>query len=438
MLDNLEIQLSSRYERAENLQDLKADTTQIQAAVRETPEDHPALAAHLSSLGSPFSSQYERTRSLLDLEAAIAQVQVAVESTPEDHPDRAKWLNNPGNHLHRRHSLTVDLQDLEAAHSVHLASCNPITAPLALIQRAANAADKLVFGPSVKDLPRASSLLRIAIHLMPLATSRSLEREDQQHILGQLTGLVSLATSVLLEAGESPLEALRLLELGRSVTNGQLLDYRSDISDLRKHYPTLAEEFHSLRQKLDSAFPSLATESPEITMNQRLQPQRPERSKVARDLNNILLQIRQKPKFENFLGAESEKYLLSAAQEGPIVMLNATKLRSDGILVTKTEVKSIALPRLSYASMMKYCSVSIDDNKDKREMLQWLWKAAVEPILRELGLYPKKVDPLPRIWWIGVGLMAKAPIHAAAKFKNGSIQLATLQYCLPSYTSTIR
>jgi len=72
--------------------------------------------------------------------------------------------------------------------------------------------------------------------------------------------------------------------------------------------------------------------------------------------------------------------------------------------------------------------------------MEWLWKAAVQPVLQELGFYPRKVDPLPRIWWIGVGLMAKAPIHAAAKYNKGlgSIRMTALQYCLPSYTSTIR
>jgi len=34
--------------------------------------------------------------------------------------------------------------------------------------------------------------------------------------------------------------------------------------------------------------------------------------------------------------------------------------------------------------------------------------------------------------------MAKAPIQTAAKFQKERVQMTTLQYCLPSYTSTIR
>jgi len=106
-----------------------------------------------------------------------------------------------------------------------------------------------------ENLPRACSLLHDATHLIHLATSRPLQREDQ-HILGKISGLASLAAVVSLKAGQSPLEVLRLLELGLRVTNCQLLDYRSEISDLKEQHPMLAKDFDSLRQELDSPFPS--------------------------------------------------------------------------------------------------------------------------------------------------------------------------------------
>ena len=74
-----------------------------------------------------------------------------------------------------------------------------------------------------------------------------------------------------MELGKPPLEALRLQELGRSVTNGQLLDYRSDISELMRQHPTLANGFDSLRQELDSPFTPL--EPLDISMAKRLQIQ---------------------------------------------------------------------------------------------------------------------------------------------------------------------
>jgi len=101
-----------------------------------------------------------------------------------------------------------------------------------------------------------------------------------------------------------------------------------------------------------------------MSMSERLKAQQStirRRIKVAQDIDNILLQLRQKPGFEHFLRADSEPYLLSAAQEGPIVVLNVTELRSDAILVTKAELKSIALPCLSHASMLKHCSIVAEE-----------------------------------------------------------------------------
>ena len=443
LLNNLGHRLSSRYGRTGNLQDLEAAITISEELIEATPEDHPNRATLLHQLGHELSSRYERTGNLQDLEAAIARSDEAVGSTltPQDHPDRASWLHKLGCYLSSRYDRTGNLQGLEAALATWVASWNMISAPVMIRIRAVLLAAKLlVFNPLVKDVSRACSLLRDAVHLMPMATPRSLEREDQQHILGQLSGLASLSASVSLEAGEPPLEALRLQELGRTVTNGQLLDYQSDISDLMQHHPTLGQAFDSLRQELDSPFPpSVSICSPfpspgsnmtinvaRLSPNERLQAQQfaiRRRNTVAQDLDNILVQIRQKPGFENFLRAESEPYLFSAAQAGPIVVLNVTQLRSDAIILMNAKVGSIPLPHLSYASMIKYyiTSAATLDNTLHRKFLEWLWKAAVQPVLQELGFYPDKVDPLPRIWWIGVGLMAKAPIHAAGKFTRSSV-----------------
>ncbi|KAF8456980.1 CHAT domain-containing protein [Terfezia claveryi] len=452
LLGNLGNRLSSRYERTGNLEDLEAAIKLVETAISTTPQDHPNYPRLFNNLRDYLKSRYVRTGNLQDLESAITYAKTALKSTPEHHPDRAIMSYNLADCLNSQYNQTRDLRDLDLAISEWLACCSIATVPTSRrILAASIAARMLVFSP-LTDVSRAFSLLHDATHLIPLATSRSLERDDQQYILQELPGVTSLAVAVSLQAGKSPLEALRLQELGRSVTNGQLLDYRSEISDLMAQHPTLAKDFDSLRQELDPPFASISSiegsrlsieSSSDILIDKQLQIQQAAfhwRNKAATDLDDILQQIRQKPGFETFLREESEEYFSSAAQEGPIVVLNTTKLRSDALLLTKEEVTSIPLPHLSHASTVRYldASAASTDNKVKREMLEWLWKAAVRPVLRELGFYPEKVEPLPRIWWIGVGLLAQAPIHAAAKYKEGSIKMTTLQYCLPSYTSTIR
>ena len=398
----------------------------------------------MNNLGHLYSTQYNHTRNLEDLQIAINYAEIAEKATPEGHPNRARWLLNLGNYFYRRYNRTDEPQDMELATAAWLAAWSIPTAPVLIrIRVALMAIENIVSDPSAGQDPRAYSLVHVASHLISLATSRSLQREDQQYILEQLNGLASLAAAVPLQAGQSPLEALRLQELGRSITNGQLLDYRSDISDLMEQHPTLAKDFDTLREELDSSLSPSTEYSTDASIGKQLQDQQAaicRWNKVAIDLNDILQQIRQKPGFQTFLLAESEEYFLSAAREGPIIVLNASKLRSDAILLTKEQVTSIPLHKLSHTLVVKHFSTSSNDNGDKREILHWLWKAAVQPVLQELGFYPKAVDPLPRIWWLGVGLLAQAPIHAAVKFTKGTVKLnmSTLQYCLPSYTSTIR
>ena len=450
-LNNLGNWLSSRYEQNGDTQDLEAAINHATAAVKAAPDDHPEHAGLLNNLGTHLNSRYDRTGDPQDLEAAIKHANAAIEATPEDTPDRADQLNCLGGYLWSQYVRTDNLADLQAFISARLACWSIRTAPILVrVNAALRVVYILAFHPAAKDLPRACSLLHDAIHLIPLATSRSLSRVDQQHIVGKLagqavgnlTGPASLAISVLLEAGRSPMEALRLGALGRSVTNSQLLDYRSDISGLMKLHPILARDFDSLRQELDSPFPQIR--SSDMSTQAYLQTQQAaigRRKMVVQDLDNLLREIREKLGFENFLLGQSEEYLLSAAQPGPIVLLNVGEFRSDAILLTRAQVTSIALPNASHASTMKYFgpAAPMDDNEFIREMLEWLWKGVVQPVLQELGFYPnpKRVD-LPRIWWMGVGLMSKAPIHAATKFRNGRVQMTTLHYCLPSYISTIR
>ena len=179
-LNNLGCHLSRRYERTGDLKDLEATIALSEAAVEATQEDHPNRAAVLNNLGSMLNSRYERTGNLQDLEAAIARSEAAVEATPEDHPNRAGRLNSLGCHLNSRYERIGNLQDLEAAIGAQLASWSTSTAPILIrLAAAVSVAKMLVFNPEAKDLSRACSLLSNATHLIPLATSRSLEREDQ-------------------------------------------------------------------------------------------------------------------------------------------------------------------------------------------------------------------------------------------------------------------
>jgi hypothetical protein len=95
-------------------------------------------------------------------------------------------------------------------------------------------------------------LLCDAVKLLPTVSPRSLQHSNKQHMLADFAGLASLAAATALNADRTADYALQLLELGRGVIAGLLLEMRAEISDLKNQHPRLADEFISLRNELDS------------------------------------------------------------------------------------------------------------------------------------------------------------------------------------------
>jgi hypothetical protein len=89
------------------------------------------------------------------------------------------------------------------------------------------------------------------VELLPRLAPRSLRRVDQEHQLGQFTGLARDAAACALRCGERQ-TAIELLEEGRAVLWGQRLETLSDVTALRRARPDLAERFEQLRDRFDS------------------------------------------------------------------------------------------------------------------------------------------------------------------------------------------
>ena len=77
---------------------------------------------------------------------------------------------------------------------------------------------------------------------------RQLERSDQQYAIGGFAGLASDAAALALAdrregrgGQQAAVRALGLLEAGRAVLLSQALDTRSDLTDLRREHPELAD-----------------------------------------------------------------------------------------------------------------------------------------------------------------------------------------------------
>jgi len=98
---------------------------------------------------------------------------------------------------------------------------------------------------------RASHAYGYAVELLPRVASRALVRADQERQLARQTGLAGdAAAAALLDQDVD--RALILLEHGRAVLTAQILETRSDLTELRSSRPDLAQRLAELAAQIDS------------------------------------------------------------------------------------------------------------------------------------------------------------------------------------------
>ena len=452
-LHDLGQHLSTRFDRTGALEDLQEAICRSEEAVAATPVDHPDRARMLSGLRGHLLTRFDRAGVLEDLQEAICRSEEAVAATPVDHPHHAWMLNNLGDSLSTRFDQSGNAEDYERACAAWDISAKSSIAHPVVCARSAHSATLAQI--KLGRLQAAYSNSQSAIKLLHQASSRAIEREDQEYILGEVSGTSSLAASLVLETGEPPSTALELLEFGCGIIAGYTFDARNDVSELGKKYPALCSRYEALQDELSSpvqmpemenhVIPSMTSTGNHVTR----------RLEAVRELDELEAEIRHKDGFSRFQLPPLSADFITLAQSigGLIVAFSVSKLRSDAILVTQTEIRAIPLPELDYDTLEEKSGILSDGvmKGPKRTMphrlntlkgvMLWLWKAAVEPVLQELNFIQDVSkhhgEPLPRIWWISSGRMGLMPIHAAGDYASDP-KIITSNYVISSYTPTIK
>jgi CHAT domain-containing protein len=302
------------------------------------------------------------------------------------------------------------------------------------------------------DATKAYIILRGAVELLPLASSRALARIDQQFALSKFSGLASAAASLALNANEST-EAIRLLEVGRGILAGYNLETKTDLDDLQVQHPNLAESFRDLQNQLQMSDLEAQTYTRET---RKLEPVvltlSLKKKQISDHLQQLIAEIRSKD--DRFLRGPSDEELRAMATPGPIVFLNAAEPRCDALILEKA--RGLTVVRLeiekqevdAWARKMKsilgnrVMETYHEAESQVRRLLAWLWDKVVYPILKSLGFARDKanvgqLDNLPMIWWVPCGVFASLPLHAAGDHTKGSVQ-NTLDCVVSVYAPTLR
>ena len=333
----------------------------------------------------------------------------AVLLTPDNHPDKPSYLKNLGQSLSTRFKKFNDLSDLYAAVSTYYAAAMSNIGSSYTRFQAAERWMQL----ALQYLPcQNMESSRVCMSLVPQLTWLGSSIRDRHHRVTHAGQIARDAASIAIKANKCD-TAVEWLEQGRSVVWSQMMQLRSPLDELHQANPKLAESLQSLSTLLEGAT------SHSILLDDTSQrPLQVDYHKLAHEREQLLKQIRRLPGFERFLLPKTLSQLLPAANQGPTVMLNVSKLQCDALVLVPgvDHILHVPLDSLSFETARAWHelfqlainkdSISIADfhsrlkalrPPDRPDMvassesvlayiLEELWSHVVHPILNALAI----------------------------------------------------
>ncbi|MGW7446742.1 CHAT domain-containing protein [Kitasatospora sp. NPDC054795] len=306
----------------------------------------------------------------------------------------------------------------EAADLYRRVAGHPVAAPTTR-WRAAVARARLL--TRVRDWTGALDAYTTAIGALPQLAWGGLDFDDRLDTLSDTSQTVSDAAAVALQAG-APQRALELLEHGRGLLLAYALDLRTDLEAVRARAPRLAAELALLR---DERPPLRGHTSDSAGVHRR---------RRQRTWDRLVEQVRRVRGLEGFLLPLPYQRLLETAQDGPVVVLNSSTLRSDALVLHEGRLTVVPLPRFRHgkavlraealATLVHTAGTEEGTAAQVRErrayltdLLDWLWATVAEPLLPVLAPAARHITQ-PRLWWCPTGVFNRLPVHAATRLPD--------------------
>ena len=428
-LSNLGVALRTQFERTGRFEDLDRAVDIARQVMESTPAEHPDRAVYLSDLGVALRTRFQHRGWVEDVDGAVDASKEALEITTHGHPNRALYLSNLGIVLRTRFERNGRVEDLDWAVELFRAATTEVSAPVDVRTTTARewGRSAALAGQWTEAVEGFGTALDLALDLVGLVASPELARSDREFRLSQLTGLGSEAAAVCVQAGQ-PGRAAEMFEQGQGILFSQVLGVRSDLTDLERVNPELAEQFARWRDALDGPDPH----PPEIPTKPGAPWMTAARRRVAAaEFERILSEIRTMPGFERFLAPPEVEDLLRAAAGGAVVLLNIAPLRSDALILTTRGVEVVPLGGVDPGAVAEQTSTFLDALTQVHDpaasaairtraeailggVLGWMWDRITGPVLNHLGYTtPPEIAPWPRVWWCPSGALSLLPIYAA-------------------------
>ncbi|KAG1811747.1 CHAT domain-containing protein [Suillus subaureus] len=409
-VNNLALSLGDRFRQRGVPSDLDERIELNWAALLLRPPGHSDRSQSLSNLAASLGDRFRQRGVASDLDECIELHRAALLLRPPGHSDRSQSLGNLALSLQDRFRQRGVLSDLDECIELHRAA--------------------LLLRPSGHS-GRLQSLNNLAASLRDRFRQRGLPSDLDETFslflqLPYISHAVSRADLTAANVRRGALTtAVELVEQGRAVFWTQLTRLSSPFDGLSLPGDTggaLAEEFEQLSFRLRSAF------------DQSTEDQSPQIRQLAIQWNDVVSRIRMLPDLSRFLLPPLFSDLQKAAEEGPVIIVNASQYSNQNpvhlpIDVTQAEVSELSSDFQSVAEQFG----SSDHQNKLVSILRKLWHDIVDPIVQ--ALRKSNVRHGSRIWWCPTAEFTLLPLHAAGPYERERDNLSEIY--ISSYTPTL-
>ncbi|MFD7221816.1 CHAT domain-containing protein [Streptomyces sp. NPDC059892] len=263
----------------------------------------------------------------------------------------------------------------------------------------------------------------LAVELLPQLAWIGLRRDDQRWLLSRWQGVPTAAAAAAIAAGQVK-TAIEILDHGRAVMWGQLARLRDGAETVRAADPASARRLDEIRAELD-----MPEEAEWRFDDAGADVER--RVRLGKEWDELSARL-------GLTGRHTYAELSRAAAGGPVVVVNASPLRCDAVvLLPDDEPVLVPLDRLDHAELVAWARQSADPDGRHQAMLNViaprLWDDLAVPVLRAVAPHLGRTR---RIWWCPTGPLAALPLHAAGHHSRPGGP-ALLDEVISSYTPTV-
>ncbi|KAG1757016.1 TPR-like protein [Suillus lakei] len=429
-LDNVATCLRDRFQQRGVASDLDEAIELHRAALLLYPRGHSSQSTSLNNLGGCYRQRFEQRGIPSDLDEAIEFHRAALLLRPPGHSNRSTSLKILAGCLADRFKHRGVLSDLDEAfkmfvqlsHISHAASRGDLSAAKSWVT-------------SAEETKNDSALLAYHTALKFLDQHVTLLSSSSRHfdaIREATSFLATDAFSCSVRHGALT-TAVELVEQGRAVFWTQMSRFRSPLVELSLSGDSgaaLAEEFKRLSFRLRDVF------------DQSTEDQSPHIRHVTLQWDDVVSRIRMIPDFSRFLLPPLFSDLQKAAEEGPVIIVNASEYSCDALIITNTEDPvhvplDITRAKVSeLSSEFQSLAEQLGSSNHQLKLvgiLRKLWNSVVDPVvqaLRESGVCPRS-----RIWWCPTAEFTLLPLHAAGQYEKNKEDLSRIY--ISSYTPTL-